>query len=65
MILFRLVQYMSEYDDDCDIWRDVDYTHGLYVTAEGALKVMKQLKENRPGSYYKVEVIETDDEVPI
>ena len=54
MILFRLVH----------IWRDVDYTRGLYVTAEGALKVMKQLKENRPGDY-KVEVMETDDEVPI
>ena len=64
MILFRVIRVFSEYDDYQDVWIDKDVIHGIYIKPESAVKVMKQLREENPGNY-RVEVIETDDEIPI
>ena len=63
MILFRIIQHWKVDDGGCcaNIYSQ---DRGLYITAEGALRVMKQLKAENPydDGWYTVEVIETDDE---
>ena len=62
MILFRIIQHWKVDDGGCcaNIYSQ---DRGLYITAEGALRVMKQLKADNPDDgWYTVEVIETDDE---
>ena len=70
MILYRIVEeewtppnndYISR-----DEWELVKVPRGLYVTPEGALRVMKELQADsqRKDSFF-VQVIETDDTEPI